>query len=183
MTDLSNVTVRPSDEDGTEDVVFVRGYRALKVVLNDWRAFSSDTLGLNVVTPQHKTRTFKQYPFELDPPAHTAFRAAIDPFFKRPLSPAYATEIVRHTRAAIDRLVASERVEVTPDFSLPLQSRALSTLLGMPETEADLWVGWGTNVFGAIRPGDPPQQDRADALVWAVTDLMLTRTGDLPRFF
>ena len=165
MTDLSTVTIRRSDEEGEEDVVFVRGFRALKVALNDWRTFSSDTLGMNVVTPQHKTRAFKQYPFELDPPAHTAFRAAIDPFFKRALTADYAAAIARQVSDAVDGLVSGAPVEVMPGFSLPLQGRALTTLLGMPETEAEVWEGWGLNVFGARRPGDPPEQDRADALV------------------
>ncbi len=40
----------------------------------------------------------------------------------------------------------------------------------MPEEEAEVWLGWGTNVFGAARPGDPPVQDKADALVAYVTD-------------
>jgi hypothetical protein len=170
MTDLSTITVHRRDEDGDEDVIYLRGFRALKVALNDWRSFSSDTLGFNVVTPQHKTRSFKQYPFELDPPEHTAFRAAIDPFFKRPLTPAYAAEITRHVNAAIDRLLAADSADVTPDFAFPLQSRTLTTLLAMPESEAEVWLSWGTNVFGAIRPGDAPEQDRADALVAYVSD-------------
>ena len=170
MTNISTVTVHRRDDEGEEDLVYLRSFRALKVALNDWRSFSSDTLGFNVVTPQHKTRSFKQYPFELDPPAHTAFRAAIDPFFKRPLTPAYAADIARHVGAAIDGLLAAESVNVTPDFAFPLQSRTLTTLLAMPEEEAEVWLSWGTNVFGAARPGDPPVQDKADALVAYVTD-------------
>lgn len=170
MTDVSTITVRRTDAEGEEDLVYLRSYRALKVALNDWRSFSSDTLGFNVVTPQHLTRSFKQYPFELDPPAHTAFRAAIDPFFKRPLTPAYAAEIARHVGTAIDRLLSAESVDVTPEFAFPLQSATLTTLLAMPEAEAEIWLSWGMNVFGAIRPGDPPVQDRADALVAYVTD-------------
>ena len=170
MTDISTVTIHRSDDEGEEDLVYLRSFRALKVALNDWRSFSSDTLGFNVVTPQHKTRTFKQYPFELNPPAHTAFRAAIDPFFKRPLTPAYAADIARHVGTAIDRLLAADRVAVTPDFSLPLQSVTLTTRLAMPEPEAEVWATWGTNVFGNLRPGDPPEQARADALVAYITD-------------
>jgi cytochrome P450 len=170
MSDISTIAVHRRDDEGEEDLVYLRSFRALKVALNDWRSFSSDTLGFNVVTPQHRTRTFKQYPFELDPPAHTALRAAIDPFFKRPLTPAYAAEIARHVGAAIDGLLAADSVDVTPDFAFPLQSRTLTTLLAMPEDEAEVWLSWGTNVFGAARPGDPPVQDKADALVAYVTD-------------
>jgi phage terminase large subunit-like protein len=38
-------------------------------------------------------------------------------------------------------------------------------------------------LMGLGEDGGGASPDRADALVWAVTDLMLTRTGDLPRFF
>ena len=33
------------------------------------------------------------------------------------------------------------------DFAIPLQSRALTYLLNMPESEAEVWIGWGTHVF------------------------------------
>ena len=33
------------------------------------------------------------------------------------------------------------------EFALPLQSRALALLLGMPEAAAEEWIGWGTHVF------------------------------------
>jgi phage terminase large subunit-like protein len=38
-------------------------------------------------------------------------------------------------------------------------------------------------LMGLGEDGGGGSPDRADALVWAVTDLMLSRTGDLPRFF
>jgi cytochrome P450 len=179
MTDLSTITVHRADAEGEEDVVFVRAFRALKVALNDWRTFSNDTLGFNVVTPQHRTRNFKQYPFELDPPEHTAFRAAIDPFFKRPLSADYAAVITRQTDAAIDGLLSGAPVEVATGFSLPLQGRALATLLGVPESESEIWQGWTPNIFVSGRAGDAPEQDRADALLAYVAQ-MTDRAAEYP---
>lgn len=156
MTDVSTITVRRHDPAGDEAVVFVRGFRALKVALNDWRTFSSNTHGFLVLTPQDTTRTFRQYPFEFDPPEHTALRAIIEPFYKRSLTPEYAARIQRHISAAVSALLAAPHVDVTPGFSLPLQSKALTVLLEMPESEADVWVHLGTDVFLA---------GRADALV------------------
>jgi len=156
MTDVSTITVRRQDPAGDEDVVFVRGFRALKVALNDWRSFSSNTHGFLVLTPQDKTRTFRQYPFEFDPPEHTALRAIIEPFYKRPLTPEYAARLQRHISESVSALLAAPHVDVTPEFSLPLQSKALTVLLEMPESEADIWEHFGTDVF---------QAGRADALV------------------
>lgn len=165
MTDNTTITVTRNDPDGDEEIIFVRGYRALRAALADWRTFSSDTHGFLVLTPQDKTRTFKQYPFELDPPEHTALRAVVEPFFKRPLDPAYAVQLRRHITNAVTDLLAAPQVDVTEGFSLPLQSRALTVLLGMPKEEAEVWVRWGVNVFGATRAGEKPDQRMADALV------------------
>jgi cytochrome P450 len=38
-------------------------------------------------------------------------------------------------------------IEVVHQLALPIQSRALTHLLGMPESEADTWIGWGLHVF------------------------------------
>jgi len=156
MHDVSTVTVRRPDPAGDEDVVFVRGFRALKVALNDWRTFSSDTHGFLVLTPQDKTRTFRQYPFEFDPPMHTAYRALIEPFYKRALQPAYAERIQDLVRREVDALLAAPQCAVISEFSLPLQNKALAILLDMPESAATVWMNFGTDVF---RSGS------ADALV------------------
>jgi cytochrome P450 len=156
MHDVSTITVRRPDPAGDEDVVFVRGFRALRGALNDWRTFSSDSHGFLVLTPQDKTRTFRQYPFEFDPPTHTAYRALIEPFYKRALQPEYATRIQALIRRRVDVMLATPQVSVIDEFSLPLQNKALSILLEMPESEADVWMRFGTDVF---RSGS------ADALV------------------
>jgi len=40
-----------------------------------------------------------------------------------------------------------ESIEVVREFALPIQSRAMTYLLNVPESEADLWIGWGIHVF------------------------------------
>lgn len=166
------ILARQDAERGSEDVVLVRGYRALRATLNDWRSFSSDTLGFNVLSPQDKTRSFKQYPFELDPPEHGLLRAVVEPFFKRPLEPGYAEKLQNHVSAAVTALLAAPRLEVTEDFSFPLQSRALTVLLDMPEEEADIWLSWGVHVFGAPATNFAPDLAKADVLL----DYVASRT-------
>ena len=41
------------------------------------------------------------------------------------------------------------------EFALPLQSRALTYLLNVPEAEADTWISWGTHVFRDGGSGEP----------------------------
>jgi len=38
-------------------------------------------------------------------------------------------------------------VEIVNEFALPIQSRALTYLLNVPEAEAETWIGWGIHVF------------------------------------
>ena len=47
----------------------------------------------------------------------------------------------------IDKALGSDEIDVVRDFAIPLQSRALTYLLNLPEKEAELWIGWGIHVF------------------------------------
>jgi cytochrome P450 len=58
---------------------------------------------------------------------------------------------VAKIEALIDRMLVAalgrESIEVVREFALPLQSRALTHLLNVPEAEAETWISWGTHVF------------------------------------
>jgi cytochrome P450 len=47
----------------------------------------------------------------------------------------------------ISKALERETIEVVHEFALPLQSRALTYLLNMPESEAEIWIKWGIHVF------------------------------------
>jgi cytochrome P450 len=47
----------------------------------------------------------------------------------------------------LDAAIPSDSIEIVREFALPLQSRALTYLLRMPETEAAEWISWGVHVF------------------------------------
>jgi cytochrome P450 len=68
--------------------------------------------------------------------------------------------------------ISRDSLEIVNDFALPLQSRALTYLLNVPETEADTWIGWGIHVFrvsGGVKKGIALEEylhaqfDRAEA--------------------
>lgn len=54
-----------------------------------------------------------------------------------------------------------DTVEVVREFSLPIQSRSLTRLLGVDDAEAQTWIGWGIHVFkegdGVQKGGDLQQ--------------------------
>jgi cytochrome P450 len=113
----------------------------------DWATFSSDAPFRVPIPSEEEVRTMRQLPIETNPPEHTEYRAIVDPFFQRAKLP----EVVAQVEALIDRLLAAaltrESVEVVNDLALPVQSRALTYLLNVPEAEADIWIGWGIHVF------------------------------------
>lgn len=159
-------TVERNAEDG-DDIVHVRAYRSLRQIAKDWQTFSNDALGRIQIPAEDKTRSFRQYPIEADPPEHTAYRAIVQAAFNQPFDRAYAARIEALVDGMVSEALARGEVEVVSEFALPLQSRALAHLLGMPVEEADLWVGWGVHAFRAETGYD---LDRARRLVDYIKD-------------
>jgi len=50
-------------------------------------------------------------------------------------------------REMLSQALAQASIEIVSKLALPIQSRALTYLLNVPETEADTWIGWGIHVF------------------------------------
>jgi len=135
-----------ADFDG-ETVPMILGYTAVREAARDWRAYSSDAPFRVPIPSEEAVRSVRQLPIESDPPVHTAFRRLLEPIFHRPRSPDYAARLDRLVRDLIDGATARPEIEVVREFALPLQSRALALLLGMPPDAADIWISWGTHVF------------------------------------
>ncbi|NDA93804.1 MAG: cytochrome P450 [Betaproteobacteria bacterium] len=114
----------------------------------DWKTFSSDNPLMCVLHSEASVRGVRQLPLEIDPPQHTDYRALVQPMFNRPKDD---PEYIANMQALVDEMVADAvekgEFEAVRKFALPLQSRALTRLLKMPESEADVWISWGVHVF------------------------------------
>jgi cytochrome P450 len=129
-------------------------HKDVRAAAGDWRTFSNDA-PFRVPIPSEETlRTVRQLPIETDPPVHAEYRALVDPFFQRPKSPEMMAKVEALVSGLVDDALGRERMEIVREFAIPLQSRALTYLLNVPETEAEVWIGWGTHVFrdGEGRP-------------------------------
>jgi len=135
-----------ADFDG-EAIPMILGHRAVREAARDWRTFSSDAPFRVPIPSEEGVRSVRQLPIEADPPLHTAVRELVKPFFLRPTAPAYMARIDALIAALIEGALDRPSIEVVREFALPLQSRALTYLLGMPEEAAKEWIGWGTHVF------------------------------------
>ena len=130
-----------------ENITMILRHEDVRKAAKDWKTFSSDAPFRVPIPSEEGVRTMRQLPIETDPPIHGEYRELAEPFFRRAKQP----EMVAKVEALMDELLTDamsrDSVEIIGDFALKLQSRALTYLLNVPESEAETWIGWGTHVF------------------------------------
>ncbi len=130
-----------------QDLPLLLRLQDVRKACKDWRTFSNDDPFMIVPHSEAGVRSVRQLPIETDPPDHTDYRALVEPFFNRPNDPAYQADVRRLVDAVLTAAAAEASVDAVRQVALPLQSRSLTKLLNVDESEADLWIGWGTHVF------------------------------------
>lgn len=180
MEKISDPFGNPRKEKGVlqcefqgESLPMILRHEDVRSAAKDWKTFSSDAPFRVPIPSEEDVRTMRQLPIETNPPEHTEYRAIAEPFFQRAKQP----EVIAKVAALVDELLTAglgrESIEIVNEFALPIQSRALTYLLNMPESEAATWIGWGMHVFkvtgGAFKKGTAledylhAQFDRAEA--------------------
>jgi len=134
--------------DQDDPVKMVLRYEDLRKIAKNYKLFSSETDPGRIVIPSEvNIRKTRQIPFELDPPAHTAYRAVVESWFRRPMEDEYYEKILIQVNVLLEEMLLKESFEVVEEFALVLQSRALTLLLNVPYEESEIWISWGTHVF------------------------------------
>lgn len=156
-----------------ETLPMILRHADVREAAKDWKTFSSDAPFRVPIPSEEAVRSMRQLPIETNPPEHTEYRAIVEPFFQRAKQPEVIAKVEALFAELLAKALASESIEVVNDFALPVQSRALTYLLNMPEAEADTWIGWGVHVFkvtgGEFKKGNVledylhAQLDRAEA--------------------
>ncbi len=138
--------VMPAEFQG-ETLPMILRLKDVRAAARDWQTYSSAAACRVPIPSEEDLRTVRQFPIEADPPEHGDYRKLVEPFFLRPKQP----EVKAQIEAVIDRLVAAsveaEEIEVVEQLAVPLQSRALTFLLNVDESEAETWIAWGIHVF------------------------------------
>jgi len=132
-----------------EEIAMLLRHGDVREAARDWQTFSSDAPFRVPIPSEEAVRTIRQLPIETDPPEHTEWRAIVQPFFDQPKQPEFIARVEALVDELVDQAIAGESFEAVGEFALPLQSRALTYLLGVPESEAETWIGWGVHVFKA----------------------------------
>ena len=130
-----------------ERIPMILRYKDVRAAAADYETYSSDSPFRVPIPSEERVRKVRQLPIEVDPPEHTDYKSIVKPFFAAPRQPEMMAKVDALVGEMLDAVVDAGPVEVVNDFALPLQSRALTILLGMPMSEAETWIGWGHNVF------------------------------------
>ncbi|MBT3667946.1 MAG: cytochrome P450 [Opitutae bacterium] len=130
-----------------ENIPFVLRLKELRKVVKDWQNFSSDHPFKVVPHSEEKLRSMRQIPIEMDPPDHTDFRALVEPFFKRPTETEYMLDMAEMVHSMVADALSKGEMDAVYEFALPLQCRALARLLHVPESESEVWKGWGLHAL------------------------------------
>ena len=135
-------------DDQNDPVTMLLRHKDVRKTAHNYKTFQSAAQPGRIVVPSEvNIRETRQIPFELDPPLHGEYRALLDQWFKRPLLADYQEKLTVIIAEIIDEMLLKEHFEVIADFSLPLQSKALTLLLNIPQSMAKTWIAWGTHVF------------------------------------
>ena len=135
-------------DDQNDPVVMALRHKDVRKCAHNWKAFQSGAKPGRIVIPSEvNIREIRQIPFEVDPPMHAEYRAVVEKWFKRPLENDYQNALKNQINSIVDEVLTKDTVEVINEFSLVLQSRALTLLLNVPFPESETWISWGTHVF------------------------------------
>ena len=127
-------------------------HKDVRAAAKDWKTYSSDAPFRVPIPSEEEFRRMRQLPIEVDPPEHTTYRKIVEPFFKKAKDPGMIAQVESLFDELLSAAFDSEATEVVNQVSLPAQSRALTYLLGVPESEAETYISWGMHVFGDKNP-------------------------------
>ena len=134
----------PTDK---EVIPLILRHEDVRKAAKDWKTFSSDAPFRVPIPSEESLRSVRQLPIEVDPPEQTDYRKLVEPFFLRAKLPAFVARVEAITERLVAEGLACDTIEAVGGFALPLQSRALTVLLDVPEAEAERFIGWGVHVF------------------------------------
>ena len=136
-----------------ESLPMILRHRDVRDACKDWKTFSSDAPFRVPIPSEEQVRTMRQLPIETNPPEHTEYRAIVEPFFQRAKLPEVIAKVESLVNEKLSEVLEHNSIEVVDQFALPVQSRSLTYLLNVPESEAAVWIGWGVHVFKALSGG------------------------------
>ncbi len=164
---------------GTEEMPVLVRYRDVREAAADWARFSNDAPGRVPIPAEDDVRTLRQLPIETDPPLHSDYKALVKDYFRRPQTdPTVRDAIAAVVANVLDAALGTGPIDAMQAIALPIQSRALALLLGLPAAEAEDWIGWGLHAFKSHDGNDPARAAKLLAMLERHTDRALDEGGE-----
>lgn len=165
-------------DDQNDPVVMVLRHKDVKECSHNYKTFISGAKPGRIVVPSEvHIRDTRQIPFEVDPPVHKEYRDLLEDWFRRPFQKEYHEKLSKQIDRIVEDMLERDTVEVVTEFSLPLQSRALTLLINVPYEEADTWISWGTHVF---RSDDNPLDKAKANVLYSYLDQQIDKAIENP---
>jgi cytochrome P450 len=162
---------------GDETIPLILRHRDVRLAASDVRRFSSNAPARLPIPDERDVRSLRQLPIETDPPDHADYKDLVKPWFRRPVDPDYVVRIERIVDDLLDSVLGRE-VDMIAEFGLPLQSRTLTVLLNLPESEAEEWISWGTHAFKVAGRNDAAKAARLDEYIHRNIDRVHHTSGN-----
>jgi cytochrome P450 len=130
-----------------KQVPMILGFKDVRAAAADWKTFSNNAPFRVPIPSEEDVRSVRQLPIETDPPDHADYRKIVEPFFRQPREADMVQKVDALIGELLQQATARPAIEIVRELALPLQSRALTYLLRVPEQEAEEWISWGVHVF------------------------------------
>lgn len=153
-----------------EEIPMILRHADVRVAAKNWEVFSSDAPFRVPIPSEEKVRTMRQLPIETDPPEHGDWRKLVEPFFLRAKLPEVIANVECLIRSVLESCLDKE-FDAVRDLAIPVQSRALTHLLNVPESEAEIYIKWGMHVFSG-------EGDSLEAYLHSAFDAAEERPGE-----
>lgn len=115
-----------------ESIPMILRHADVRKAAKDWKTYSSDAAFRVPIPSEEDVRTMRQLPIETNPPEHTEYRAIVEPFFQRSKTPEVTAKVETLIKEKLTEAIRNESTEIVNEFALPIQSRALTYLLNVP---------------------------------------------------
>jgi len=163
---------------GEEVIPVLVDYGEVRRAAGDWANLSNAGPGRIQIPAKNDVRRLRLLPIETGPPLHSGYKALVQDHFRRPRSdPAMRAGIDAVVARVLDGLGDGVEADGLCDVALPIQSRALAVLPGLPAGEAEGWIGWGLHAFKTEAGNDAAAADRLLRMIEAQTDRAMTEGG------
>ena len=129
----------------------------------DCEALTSAVPGTTLI-PSTQPRTDPLLPLELDPPAHSVYRALVNPLFAKPRIDAMRPDLEALASRLLEPFVARGGGDVMAEFAHPMSLGSLARLMNLPEEDENRWFDWVERMYAnAILDSDDHAQAAREA--------------------